>query len=359
MRLFQVFTLYPAFVVRLAELRRGLGRYDELFGALLESRYGAPHILDPCLSGASEAFLACGTDEVAQRAWAREHGMAAKAPLDEILLAQIEEHRTEVFYNLDPMRFGNDFLKRLPGTTRRTVAWRAAPSAGGHFLDHDLIVNNFPSILEDYQKQGARTAYLSPAYDPAMEAYALRNDRLIDVMFVGGYSRHHRRRAEVLERVAVLSPKYNVRFHLDVSRLTRIAEGPLGWIGPLGKHRRPRTIQTVAEPAVFGRDLYDALSRAKVVINCAIDMAGLDRGNLRIWEAMGCGAALVSDSGNYPDAMTPNDTFRDFDSDPVHVVLSLLENPSERNAMTKRAYEMIRSRYSKPRQWADFVRIVD
>lgn len=358
MRLFQVFTLYPAFVPRLAGMRRGLSRYDELHGALRESRYGAPHILEPCLTGASEAFLACGTDESAQRAWAREHGLPTTESLEAILLAQIEEHRTEVFYNLDPMRFGNAFLARLPGSVRRTVAWRAAPSAGGDFLNHDLIVNNFPSILEEYRKQGARTAYLSPAHDPAMDEYAGRSDRPVDIMFVGGYSRHHRRRAQVLERVAALSNENSVRFYLDVSRLTRLAESPLGWFGPLRRHRRPRIIQSVADVGVFGRDLYEALSQAKIVVNCAIDMAGSDRGNLRIWEAMGCGAALVSDSGNYPDAMNPDDTFRDFDSDPVHAVRWLLDNPRERQAMTKRAFEMIRSHYGKARQWADFQRIV-
>ena len=45
------------------------------------------------------------TTKSLQRHWAREHGMPGKPSLEAILLAQIEHHRTEVFYNLDPVRY--------------------------------------------------------------------------------------------------------------------------------------------------------------------------------------------------------------------------------------------------------------
>ena len=62
------------------------------------------------LNGDETAFFTNGDDEVLQRTWALEMGMSPKASLPEILLAQIESHRTEVFYNLDPMRYGGDFV---------------------------------------------------------------------------------------------------------------------------------------------------------------------------------------------------------------------------------------------------------
>ena len=95
---------------------------------------------------------------------------------------------------------------------------------------------------------------------------------------------------------------------LDASRLTRLAESPLGRLLPLRKHRRPDAIAKIAKAPVFGRELYELIGTSKIVLNGAIDMAGQDRGNMRCFEAMGCGALLVSDDGHYPRG---NETGRD------------------------------------------------
>src|SRR5215471_9552980 len=118
MRLFQLYGLYPSYKPRLRELRRGLTSHAQLRDALLSDRYAAIHLLAPVLAGEPNAFVTAGNDEDLQRAWAVENGMRASADLEEILLCQLENHRTEVFYNLDPMRFGDSFLRRLPGSVR-------------------------------------------------------------------------------------------------------------------------------------------------------------------------------------------------------------------------------------------------
>ncbi len=239
----------------------------------LDDRYGAMHFLAPVLNGDDTAFFTNGDDEILQRTWAREAGMPAKTALAEILLAQIESHRTEVFYNMDPMRYGNEFVRRLPGCVRRTVAWRAAPSPGADFGGYSLIVCNFPSILRSYQERGWKAAYFAPAHDPVMDEYAGNDDRPIDVLFVGGYSRHHTKRAAVLEAVAGLRKRRRIEFRLAPSRFTRIAESPAGYLAPLGKYRRPKDIRAISRDPVFGRDLYALISKSKIVLNGAVDMA--------------------------------------------------------------------------------------
>ena len=47
--------------------------------------------------------------------WAREHGFSRRASLSEILKAQIEEHRADVFYNLDATGWDAEFIRSLPG----------------------------------------------------------------------------------------------------------------------------------------------------------------------------------------------------------------------------------------------------
>jgi hypothetical protein len=359
MRLFQNSGLYPKYIERLNRLSASNTTFKQRHATFLSDRFGALHFLKPVLNGDPSAFFTNGDDEVLQRTWASENGMSPNSNLADILLAQIEHHRTEVFYNLDPMRYGNAFLARLPGCVKRTVTWRAAPSAGGDFSNHQIILNNFPSILQGYRDIGMRAEYFTPAHDPVMDRYAANANRPIDILFVGGYSRHHRNRAEILEAIAKLRDRYNVVFHLDRSRMTRLAETPAGWAGPLAKHRRPSDIRAVSAEAVFGLDLYAAIGQAKIVVNGAVDMAANDRGNMRCWEAMGCGASLVTDVGHYPLGMDDGKTMIQYASGDASIfaIEKLLSEKSSWQQIAMRANNMIKISYSKEQQWDLFTSI--
>lgn len=359
MRIFQNSGVYPAYGPRLRRLTAKADSFTAYKAAFLADRFGATHYLEPVLNGDSNAFFTNGSQPEMQALWAHEKGLPGAPDPATILLAQIEEHRSEVFYNLDPVRFGNDFVKRLPGCVKAKVAWRAAPSGQADFGAYDTIVCNFPTILQSYTDRGWRSDYFAPAYDPAMGPYAANQARDIDVLFIGGYTRHHRKRAEILESVAQQCSQHNIVFHLDRSRPTRWAESFVGRLLPLSKHRRPKEIQRVSQPPVFGLDLYTALSRTKIVLNGAVDMAGDDRGNMRCFEALGCGALMVSDVGTYPQGMVDGQTMLCY-SDAASagkVIQHALAEPSRSAAIAKQGHAMLTDQYSKARQWQAFQRI--
>ena len=360
MRLFQNSSVYEGYLSRLRSLTRGAASFARQIEVFLDDRYAASHFLKPILERDPNGFFTNGNDIELQRAWARENGLAATAPLEQILLAQIEAHRTEVFYNLDPIRFGDAFVAKLPGCVKRHIAWRAAPSPHDDFRSYHLVVCNFPGILRRYADRGFRTAYFFPAHDAEMDAYAANSSRPVDILFVGGYSRHHRRRAQILESVAALSSRWTVRFHLDRSRLTQWAESPLGALPPFRRHRRPGSVRAIAKPGVFGRELYEALSSAKIVLNAAVDMAGEERGNMRCFEAMGCAALLLSDEGVYPSGMEPGTTlvsYRDADDAARQAERLLSASREAMQRVTQNASSMIRGQYSRDRQWQAFVEL--
>ncbi len=359
MRLFQNSGVYPSYLPRLRELTRNCTGFEAQVAAFLADRFGAAHFLQPVLESDPTAFFTNGDDEVLQRLWARENGLSANATLETILLAQIEHHRTEVFYNMDPMRYGSAFVRKLPRCVRKSIAWRAAPSPGADFSVYDLMVCNFPSILESYRQRGWQAQYFAPAHDAEMDVFADNTDRPIDVLFVGGYSRHHRRRAQLLDVVAGMRRSVNVVYHLDRSRLTRLAESSVGNLLPLAAHRRPADIRAVSQDPLFGRELYAAISRAKIVLNGAIDMAGQDRGNMRCFEAMGCGGALLSDEGNYPQGLVPGANFLTWHdpADATRRIREMLDDDARRTAMTRAGHEMISQSYSKHRQWQQFLQL--
>lgn len=360
MKLFQNSGTYPAYQSRWRQISRGCTTFQAQVNAFLSDRFGACHFLKPVLDRHTSAFFTNGDDERLQRQWARERGMRSGASLAEILLAQIEEHHTEVFYNLDPMRYQSVFVRRLPGCVKKTVAWRAAPSPGADFSAYDLVVCNFAGILRGYQKMGWRSAWFAPAHDPVMANYSGSAEQSVDVVFVGGYTRHHRQRAVLLEAVAALKDEYSVCFHLDTSRLTRVAESVPGHLLPLARHRRPGVMREVTQPPVFGLELYRALASAKIVLNGAIDMAGDDRGNMRCFEAMGCGGLLLSDEGNYPEGMISGVNLVTYSSPEVAVELirKLLENDDQRLRIATAGNELISKDYSKTRQWERFITLI-
>jgi len=359
MRLFQNSGIYASYLRQFDRRAARATTYNSRLSLFLDDRFGAPHFLKPVLDGSPEAFFTNGDDAKLQRFWAQQNGMSSSSSLEDILLAQIEHHRADVLYNIDPISYGNSFVRKLPGCVKKTVCWRAAPSGNADLSAYSAVVGNFPSILNDWQSKGCRVAPFFPAIDPVMDQYG-RGDRPIDVLFVGGYSRHHGRRARILEEVADLAGAFNVMFCLDVSRLTRLAEGPFGFFPQLKKHRRPRAISRIAKAPVFGRELYELIGQSKVVLNGAVDMAGDDRGNMRCFEAMGCGALLVSDGGRYPEGMQEDVTIQTYAS-PEQAKALIEERLSDwagSRLMAERGREAVTGIYCKQTQWDRFTDLV-
>ena len=129
MRIFQNSGLYPSYLARLNQLARDTSGFEERRRIFLDDRFGALHFLKPVLEGNAEAFFTNGDDEILQRHWAREHGIQGEPPLEAILLAQIEHHRTEVFYNLDPC------VTRVRSFTSYRVASGKRFAGGQHRLE--------------------------------------------------------------------------------------------------------------------------------------------------------------------------------------------------------------------------------
>jgi hypothetical protein len=323
----------------------------------LDTRFTASHILLPVFSGSPAVFYTNGDDERLQSLWANEQGLKTADP-EQILLAQIEHHRSEVFYNLDPMRYGSPFVRRLPGCVKKTICWRAAPSGNADLTSYDLVICNFPSILEDWRRKGCKVAYFSPAHDPAMDAYAGARRDDIDLIFIGGFSRHHIARSSALRAAASVSG-IRACFHLEDSRLTRLANF-LPFLPGLGSLRHPAEIRAVRAGPLYGRNAYDAMAGARIVLNGAVDMAGEDRGNMRCFEALGCGAVLLTDCGRYPDGFVDGETmvtYAEVGQIPA-LIERLVAEVSRANSIARAGCAMVRDRYSKERQWASFQELV-
>jgi hypothetical protein len=360
MRLFQLITFGSPYLSYFN--RRHAVEHDHArrMKALLDDRYGNAHLLEPVVSGDPSAFFSVADDEPSQQAWARAHGLPRKTAAEDIVLAQVESHRADVLYNITPLLYDSRFVRRLPGHVKHSVCWRAAPVGRADLSAYDRCVCNFQGLLDEWHKRGWKTAWFEPAHDPVASTYAAPSSRPIDVAFVGGYSRHHAQRNLLLQSIASLAPRYDLRFHFAVGRSTRMVQalGPLRALAP--SFALHGSLQKIARPPIYGRAMYELFGSSRIVINAAIDMAQDFRGNMRCWEAMGCGALMLSDEGIYPPGMKAG---RDFEvyrdpADATRKIERILNEYDRWRAMADQGLATMQATYSKAAQWRAFNELV-
>lgn len=328
---------------------------------LLEDRYGASHILKPIYDNDPNGFFTVCDDPTLQHAWARENNIKSK-DLTVILLSQIEEHNSEILYNNHPIGFPSSFVKQLPGCVKKTIAWRAAPVGNADLSAYDVIVSNFNSLNANWRAKGWKTAYFSPSWDPEMAPYATNSNRINDIFFAGCYSRTtgHDDRLSFLDTIAGMGDNLKIDLHLLHRKWGRLADkAPWRWIpAPI---RLPPQLSSIVRPPVFGREMYEALSQAKIVINPATDIAGDERGNMRCWEALGCGACMISSAGHYPKGFEPRVHFETFANtdELIRKINVLLADEGRMKTIAKAGRDMIKSEWSKEKQWINFQAMVD
>lgn len=341
-------------------LRNPVSKFES-FGerrhALLQDRYDATHILKPVYDRDPNCFFTICDDPVLQILWARENGLGASSDLTDILLAQIESFQPDVLYQLDPILFPSSFVRRLPGCVKKAVAWRAAPIGGADLSAYDIVLSNFETLNARWREKGLHTAWFSPSWDPEMAPYAENMDRPVDVFFTGSYARTtgHDDRLAMLDAVAQLSDGYRIDLRLMSRKWGRLADKPfIRWIPvPI---RLPQSLRATTAKPVYGREMYAMLARAKILLNPATDIAGDIRGNMRCWEALGCGACMLGSAGRYPDGFDAGVNFESFTDadDLVQKVKNLLADDARREAIAKNGAEMLARVWSKERQWNDF-----
>jgi spore maturation protein CgeB len=115
-------------------------------------------------------------------------------------------------------------------------------------------------------------------------------------------------------------------------------------------------IRNVAIAPLFGRAMYRLFSQSKIIINTAIDVAGQDRGNIRCFEALGCGALMLSDSGRYPSGMVDGQTIVTYDHiDQIPALIDqILSDEPRRLTIASAGLALMKDRYSKTNLWQQF-----
>jgi spore maturation protein CgeB len=309
-RILIVDTYYQAFADAHYAARPGLAAqsYAAQHASLMAERFGTSDAYSLQLRALGhEAKEVVANVEPLQRAWAREHAqarlpsrLAKLAPrrygararrfaLRAVLAAQVAEYDPDVVYVQDIGYHTTAEVQALRADGRRLVAGQIASPASrdDHMRAFDLIVTSFPHFATRFRALGIDSEYLPLAYDTRLHE-ALRAEGLDPVpsaerghavSFVGGLSpRAHAAGTALLEDLA---RRTNVEF----------------WGYGADQLRPDSPILPRYHGEAWGMEMYRVLARSRIVVNRHIDVAAGYANNMRLYEATGSGALLLTDAG--------------------------------------------------------------
>lgn len=342
MRILIVDTYYPAILAEHYRARPELARasYDEQLAALMQRDFGTADAYSAGLrdAGHDAADLIVNAAPL-QRRWAAEHGVRLPPPLPvaraerialrRIALRQIAEYAPDVVYVQDLWFFTPADLRALRKAGRRVVGQIASASPPDAITTgYELILTSFPHFVERYERLGVASEYLAIAYDARLHERLRASGadpsaaapRPRGAVFVGGVDPAvHAAGTRTLERLA-----RDVELEVWGYGADRLAPG-----SPLRSRHRGQA---------WGLEMHRVFASARVVVNRHIDAAEGYANNMRLFEATGDGAALITEAApNLHELYAPGAevaTYRDED-ELAATVRRLLADEDERRVLAE------------------------
>jgi hypothetical protein len=323
-----------------------------------------------------------------QAAWAREHGIATEVPeppgaagrkmppawlqrvvtpfkpmlrplarkvglsprldtsAENVLLAQIEEFRPDLVLNQDIFHVDTRLARRIKAIGNPVMVGQVGllPPRGEDWSVYALLISQLPSVVRSFRALGVRSEVSHLAFEPAiLDILPEARAPDIDVSFVGTVSADHQQRIALLLAVA---ERYNLKLWGNL---------PQGLPAASPLHR-------CFQGEVWGADMYQVLRRSRVTLNSHIDLAGREAGNMRLFEATGVGAFLLTDFKDNLDTLFAPDrevaVWRSTD-DCLTAIGRALGDDNGRAAVARAGQARTITRHTYRRRAAEILDLVD
>jgi hypothetical protein len=307
-------TDYPEFLASLYAQNPGLEArsYDEQLRARNDSLFGTADFYSANLQRLGHEAIDVHTNNAAlQRAWALEAKVDIPLPpavapvatvdqpsfparvvrrltrslagerrtwLHDVLLAQARAFKPDVILHHDPFAHSAAFMRELRHATgARLVIGQKASVMPRHsdVRGYDLMLTSFPHFVSRFRELGTASELFRLGFEPRVLERVAPRERDIAVSFIGSMGQSHSTRARLLAQACA---------SLDLS-----AWGP-------SEDYSTSSVRACHRGEAWGRTMYERLSASRVTINRHIEVAGSFANNMRLFEATGMGALLITDA---------------------------------------------------------------
>lgn len=295
----QVHTFYEDYLDSFYSRNSNLGSssFKEQTDALINDGFSGIHIIAPYMNDLGyDSQLIIANNKQAQLKWLKENNISFSNDgnlSNRILAEQINRIEPDVLYLSDPITFDSKFVKQLNKKPQLVIGWRAADiPASTDWSLFDIMLSGLTGILKTANVLGAKESiYFTPGFPQHLLSELNDSEKIYDVVFCGSWTTgQHKKRNEFLKAVA------------DYASQTKSFR-PAFFIN--GKDIDPAVAQ-FNHGALFGKEMHRVLAQSKIVIdsrgdirfrgNDDIDIAGNETINMRLFEAAGCGAFLLTEN---------------------------------------------------------------
>ena len=288
-----------------------------------------------------------------QGKWAREQGFtpAANQSAFSIVQAQLRAVRPDVLFVEDCFTFSAPKIRALreaSANIRAVACYHGVESDPTMIVPRDaLLLTCAMGLVEDWGALGFRTALLRHAFEPTVLDELPQSDGRAAVSFVGSCSPFvHPVRHEWLEAIADAVPELEVwtdSFNVRGRALARVTLASLA----RGRARRvwghfTSSVSRHNRGAVYGKPMLAKLRDSLVTLNQHIGLSRPAAGNMRLFEATGAGACLVTDAkSDHAEVFTPDSEVVTYGStaECIEKVRWLIEHPAAAREIARRGQE--------------------
>lgn len=312
MRLLKLGVYYPVYLKQFYARRPGLAAepYAAQHAALIDDCFGSSDFWTCALSrmGYETCDLIINAEPL-QRAWAAERGLKFDGAdwLFKITEAQVKDFSPDALIVADYSTVTAAFLRRLRDvcpSLRLVLGWCGAPYGDGSvFAEWDVVLSCVPELVSHFRESGRRSRHVNHAFEPrVLDKLGEETRAPADFVFAGSLvksERFHLGREQLLAR---LVEETGLHIWSEVgpppppppSRLRSL------WRALRGVPQAPQSsvdarIARRARPPLFGLDMFRQLRASRVALNTHIDISTHSASNMRLFEATGVGACLLTD----------------------------------------------------------------
>ena len=297
---------------------------------LLDDHFWWPADLAAHMAGRGyETEFVVGNAEALQKKWASENGVRFTEENweREIIVEQVKRFAPDAVWVASHFEYFGPFLRQIRKHTGRVILWVGEPWPAPPDVDGiSVLITENPGTFKSVQHKFDRVLVTKPAFDPGILRALGPVEKRYDATVVGQFTKVHRRRAALAAHL--------LRHGVDLRLFGLVAEdtvdSALGGVrlaawhllrrgrpreaaSALKRALRPtpdqRNLDLIARrisPPVYGMDMHRVLAASRVTLNVHGDIAGSYAGNMRMFEATGVGACLLTEhSDNLESLFAP------------------------------------------------------
>lgn len=367
MKILFIDTYYPSFLRSIHRKYPNLEKkpYDDQLRFLLGRFFGTSEFCSynlRKLGWKAEAILA--NDEILQKKWAKENDIEVNGNwlvsklqmlpyaykflgkpnwVQQTALEQIKRNKSDIVYTHDLSILDPETLKVVRKCCKCLVGQIASPPPPEKYLKQfDLIITSFPHYVDLFRKMGIKSEYLKLAFESRVLKKIGEQKRKYDVTFVGSFTPYHRKGTKLLEEVAK---------HIPI----HIWGQGIGFLSPLSPLRKNY------HGEAWGLDMFKILAKSKIIINRHIGVSGKYANNMRLFEATGMGAMLITDKKkNLKEIFKVGQEVVDYKDaeDLIRKIRYYLKNDGEREKIAEAGQKRTLKTHNYKVRMAELVKII-